>query len=755
MEQFLVRLPIVRGMASLRLSASPPDARGVRHDLGGPAEVVGVYRVPEHPVAVLQREDSPVLPFDVCGDGRGQVVGMTTLLSHGPSEDVFNLAILAEGFKADQQDRFMSLARRAVNTLMGTPPLRRAVNAQNINIHAIRVASKSDKFSEPDQRYFGVVHPEEEYPTYIEWNQSCVRAVGDYFGISFDWLALIVNESRTRFGTAYNQQFGQSISQGWERVFVHEFGHTAFGLRDEYSGDRGSYPGSNSSKNLTSETDRENIPWAALIEDNTPIPTLGNPPGCTDPGQRPSPVAPDKVGLFAGGLRYACDIYHSQHTCIMNSSDTEPDFCRVCYNRAIEVFLAAPRVIVPVPAIAHYSKLDEGWSTPRVAADIIAHYGPDKNRPDFDDILAELLSGRVGPALQARLGDSHVRAEIGATIYQGDYDAGNRAGHWHLFCHIYPDYPHSINGTVFVFTGTTELSTVFGFHTIDLVDFPKLTRFDSVPLGIDTILFAASGNVLESGRLDSQARLQGDGMQIQFADGLESEVTDVSSVEIRPRAFVSVVDALRVKMGVYQFASESWSAEGFVTLAADPDREFRTVRSTVTDGKVAVLSSADDGLHVGVWDAKLRAWTGPAVAGPAASSPVTQFDIAAIGTRLAVVWYEIDAARLMLSIAEIDSLDWSAPTDMTERSGFPADAVITDLAAAALDPNLHIVALADDKALHAIGDISLSAWQTFAEVPSLLPLQNTIAALTLHADDPQLFLGLSEGRPISEETEGD
>src|SRR5207248_1671077 len=85
-------------------------------------------------------------------------------------------------------------------------------------------------------------------------------------------------------------------------VAVHELGHTAFDLADEYGGCTAGQPNRYSGPeptqpNVTTVTDRATTKWRGLIAATTALPTQSI-PDCTVCAVPPSPVPAGTVGLF-------------------------------------------------------------------------------------------------------------------------------------------------------------------------------------------------------------------------------------------------------------------------------------------------------------------------------------------------------------------------------------------------------------------------------------------------------------------------
>jgi hypothetical protein len=104
-------------------------------------------------------------------------------------------------------------------------------------------------------------------------------------------------------------------------VGLHELGHGAFGLADEYCYEAGSYTGSEPLEpNVTAVNTLTGLKWASLVVPTTPIPTTTNPDlTCLTCDTQPSPVAVGTVGLFEGAEYVACGCYRPEYNCLMRT----------------------------------------------------------------------------------------------------------------------------------------------------------------------------------------------------------------------------------------------------------------------------------------------------------------------------------------------------------------------------------------------------------------------------------------------------
>ena len=127
-----------------------------------------------------------------------------------------------------------------------------------------------------------------------------------------------------------------SKAPGAVGVALHEMGHTAFGLADEYeyysscSSDNGHDKHSSSEPsqpNITTNKNRSTTKWRNLILASTAVPTTQN-ANCAQCDPQASPVPAGTIGLFEGADYFHCNVYRPEFNCRMRNLSAP--FCGVC-----------------------------------------------------------------------------------------------------------------------------------------------------------------------------------------------------------------------------------------------------------------------------------------------------------------------------------------------------------------------------------------------------------------------------------------
>lgn len=254
-------------------------------------------------------------------------------LVNGSPDTKVDIAILPEGYTAEEMDKFKSDCD-----------------------HLVQVFSHNEPFAShiSDFNFRGVLAPSEESGTDVPANQEWVRTIlnshfstfyidrycttRNYFSVKdvaanvpYDQIYILVNSTRYGGSGLFNfYSISTAGNMSSESVIVHEFGHAFAGLADEYV--EPSNPLINL-YNLNVEPWEPNITslvnfdtkWSDLVATGTPIPTPNN------------AQYANVVGAFEGGGYFATGMYRPQVHCMMR--DYAP-FCAVC-NRTIETVIAA------------------------------------------------------------------------------------------------------------------------------------------------------------------------------------------------------------------------------------------------------------------------------------------------------------------------------------------------------------------------------------------------------------------------------
>jgi hypothetical protein len=276
----------------------------------------------------------------------GTVHGHTKLVDHGPDSARWTMVILSEGYQEDELPTFHTDADAFVNKLFATQPFTDMWCA--INVYRVDVSSTDSGADDPAACGDGTAGSGKVAATFFDAT-FCVNSTKRLLAGNSaralltaqtevpeaDATVVIVNDPQ--YGGAGGAVAWFSTDPRASEIGIHELGHSAFRLMDEYSDAMDTWTGGEPVQpNITADTDRATTKWADLIDPATPVPTQTN-PDCTTTNTAPSPVAAGTVGLFEGGGRARCGLHRPEYDCYMRNLGVA--FCAVC-SRAIRTVLA-------------------------------------------------------------------------------------------------------------------------------------------------------------------------------------------------------------------------------------------------------------------------------------------------------------------------------------------------------------------------------------------------------------------------------
>jgi len=330
----------------------------------------------------------------------GAVVGTAKIVDHGPDNQRWNLVILSDGYRAAELGQFAGDAQGFVNTLFSQPPFDELQGV--INVHRIDVASTDSGADDPVMcrgtgttaaTYFDASFCNNGLRRRLEVNDETVVAVAGAQVPGWHMALVLVNSVIP--GGRGGAVAGASLGVGAADTAIHELGHTAFGLADEYEyyaecgidTDRNHHPAVEpAAPNVTIESNQLFIKWREFIERATPVPTTSN-PNCAECDPQPSPVPAGTVGAFEGAHQYHCGAYRPEFDCRMRHVNAP--YCAVC-QQVIRNHLAAyvfPGSVSGTPGLgpARRGRGNTGLGTLEVVTPMqrggLGNYWRDNNAP--------------------------------------------------------------------------------------------------------------------------------------------------------------------------------------------------------------------------------------------------------------------------------------------------------------------------------------------------------------------------------------
>jgi hypothetical protein len=265
----------------------------------------------------------------------GHVVRTEKIIDNGPDSERWNLVIIGDGYRENELATYHTDVENFVSTLRETPPFDELFSG--INVHRMEVVSDDSGADNPNvapaitvDTFFDAKFWDGAWSRVLTINTTLARSVVAELVPAMHQVVCIVNTSTYGGSGAVNEHVATcSTNSASALVAIHEMGHSAFGLADEYASTDPSPTAEPPQPNVTINTDRGTMKWRHLILDETPIPTLRN-QGCGTPTDvNPATLQLDgPVGAYEGALHSKCNVYRPVLSCKM-AANSSP-FCPVC-----------------------------------------------------------------------------------------------------------------------------------------------------------------------------------------------------------------------------------------------------------------------------------------------------------------------------------------------------------------------------------------------------------------------------------------
>lgn len=255
-----------------------------------------------------------------------------TIFSGSQSEKI-DVAIVAEGYTAEEMDIFMKDAKATVEALFSHEPFGKM--REYFNFVAVKSESRDSGVSIPREGIWKESAVGSHFDTFYSdryLTTSAVFQMSDLLvGIPYEHIIILANTDTYGGGGIYNSYtLTTAHHSAFEPVVVHEFGHSFAGLADEYFYD---YPDIATNPIVaTTEPWQQNITnlvdfqskWQDMLPEGTAIPS------------EPTKQAEKNytVGVYEGANYVAKGAYRPAVVCRMRNN-TATQFCPVC-QRAIE-----------------------------------------------------------------------------------------------------------------------------------------------------------------------------------------------------------------------------------------------------------------------------------------------------------------------------------------------------------------------------------------------------------------------------------
>jgi len=275
------------------------------------------------------------------GTSDGTVLGATKIVDAGPTQTRWNVVIVSEGYRSSEMSQFATDSQQFADIFLATAPFDRLRPA--INIFRVDVTSTDSGAKDPTKcggtglkpkTYFDASFCTNGIRRLLVGNSGRVLKVAGKQVPQWHLAFLAVNSPV--FGGSGGAVATFSRAAGAVEIALHELGHTAFGLADEYEyfAGCGSESGHNkhsgsepSQPNITTNKNRATTKWRSLIQASTAVPTTAN-ANCANCDSQPTPVPAGTIGLFEGADYFHCNVYRPEFDCRMRNLGKP--FCGVC-----------------------------------------------------------------------------------------------------------------------------------------------------------------------------------------------------------------------------------------------------------------------------------------------------------------------------------------------------------------------------------------------------------------------------------------
>lgn len=248
------------------------------------------------------------------------------------ARDCIDVAIVAEGYTADEMETFYRDADIACRSILAHAPFNRF--KERFNFIAVGVPSEDSDVSVPKEGVWKRTALSSNFSTFYSDRYLTTGHVRDLHnvlaGIPYEHIIVLANTDTYGGGGIYNfYTLTTAHHRDFRPVVVHEFGHSFGGLADEYYYDdqyTPMYPTDTEpwEQNITTLKEFASK-WADMLPEGTTIPT----PPTSDPAKIYT-----QVGVYEGGGYSSKGVYRPAMECRMKINEA-PAFCPVC-QRSLE-----------------------------------------------------------------------------------------------------------------------------------------------------------------------------------------------------------------------------------------------------------------------------------------------------------------------------------------------------------------------------------------------------------------------------------
>lgn len=300
----------------LPMPTAPAEVTIQLYDTHGGLQTSFTHKVNPNDILIRRLDNAPVPPHRY-------------LHKSGSAKEKIDVAIVAEGYTAEQAELFYADAQKAVNAILAHEPFK--TYADRFNFVAVAAASKDSDVSVPKEGLWRNTALSSHFSTFYSDRYLTTLHQRDLHNllaaIPYEHIIILANTNTYGGGGIYNAYTLTTAHHvAFEPVVVHEFGHSFGGLADEYYYDDQyeNYYSSDTEpweQNLTTLHDFSQK-WQDMLPKRTPIPTA------------PNAKRMDKIGVYEGGGYMSKGVFRAFQDCRMKTNECKA-FCPVC-QRAIK-----------------------------------------------------------------------------------------------------------------------------------------------------------------------------------------------------------------------------------------------------------------------------------------------------------------------------------------------------------------------------------------------------------------------------------
>ncbi len=235
-----------------------------------------------HLEEIFRTEIDPKDVMIIRGEAYDPSVQVVKSLINGDPHVKADIAIIAEGYTSEDERKFRADLKRFTQTFFKEDPCKS--HKQLFNIYGVFKPSLQSGIDEPRHGSFrnsavGATFNSMGSERYVlTEDNKALRDIARH--VPYDALYIMINHHRYGGGGIYNFYCTFTTDNQWsEYLMVHEFGHSFFGLADEYYTSEVAYEDfypqgyEPAEPNITAALDPADIKWKHLLTESIEVPT--------------------------------------------------------------------------------------------------------------------------------------------------------------------------------------------------------------------------------------------------------------------------------------------------------------------------------------------------------------------------------------------------------------------------------------------------------------------------------------------------